>query len=88
MFSIVFVIILKQPLSNFQNGLKLSVILLPLSAGTADMYYHTLLGKGVLKLPPVWEVCLSALVLTKLWLGPSPPPTNPRLEVFKSKKQI
>ena len=30
-------IILKQPLSNFQNGLKLSVILLPLSAGTADM---------------------------------------------------
>lgn len=48
MFSIVsfVVIILEQPLVA-QDGFKLSVILLPLSAGTADMYHRTLLGEGI-----------------------------------------
>lgn len=89
MFSIVVVVvivILRQPLVA-QDGLKFSVILLPLRAGTADMHHHTHLGKGISKLPPsVWNACLPTLVLTKLWLGLSPPP-NPSLEVFRSKKQ-
>lgn len=79
MFSIVvFVVInLKHPLVA-QDGLKLSVILMPPSTGTADTYHHTLLGKEISKLPPVrvgGSPCLPALVLTKLCLGLSPPPS-------------